>query len=509
MATTPTKAINKLTNYFELQNSDFGSLELKEKNDQFMTDGVSKDEKFAEALGFWNSGKWKSSPEQSKMAASLFAEAARFGHPGGMYYLAYCYRLGIGVTRCMQTSFQYIQKADRLRHPNSVYMLALYYFHGWGVEKDARMAYLNFMKAAFLDVDAAKFYLGVCFEHGFGIALNLNFASEWYLKAEGSSQPEIQKDARNALASIEKKIKILKQNLTNVNKNAENISNDALLRECQIIYKSLITHTFDLTKVPHAHTLLTKSLSLGYRPALFYLGHIYEYGIGIERNLEMAKGYYESSSNLGVALAKIRLGDLNLEAFKRSNDRKSLANEAFNYYKGAADLKEDLAYCRLAECYQNGYGCTSDLPKAKNYYEKAENSNNPNVVAVARAALKSIKISEFNAKIKNNGPAPMDTTDKDPLHYQLTENTEMDIKEDMDDSDSEERNAIDRLNGQKSPNTSENLYTGENGVDDWDEEYESEKIRNLFLYSFKETRENFLKNDHFQNNTRAKPRGNT
>lgn len=108
--------------------------------------------------------------------------------------------------------------------------------------------------------------------------------------------------------------------------------------------------------------LYSQAADMGHAAAQNNLGICYKKGIGVEKNIVKAFDYYKMSADQGNSSAQRNLA----RCF--SDYHKQLY---FIWMQKAANQNVGSAVMALAECYEIGYGVSSDYSKAKEYYAKA------------------------------------------------------------------------------------------------------------------------------------------
>ena len=111
-------------------------------------------------------------------------------------------------------------------------------------------------------------------------------------------------------------------------------------------------------------TFFEKSAVMGYSKAITALGHLYQYGIFVEEDIQKAVKYYERAVNLGEPRAMVNIGKLYMNGIAVKKDRK----KAFGFYKQAAEMKHPIGLLMMGNCIENGLGTEKDLNKSIAYY---------------------------------------------------------------------------------------------------------------------------------------------
>ena len=100
---------------------------------------------------------------------------------------------------------------------------------------------------------------------------------------------------------------------------------------------------------------------------LFIYSSLFEIGVGVEKNPEIAFRLCQLSAGQELSLAESMLGYYYDQGFG------VLKNEeiSFNYYMRAAKKGFSVAQCNIGTCYERGFGVEKDLQKAVYWYELA------------------------------------------------------------------------------------------------------------------------------------------
>src|SRR5262245_27366932 len=105
----------------------------------------------------------------------------------------------------------------------------------------------------------------------------------------------------------------------------------------------------------------------GHAGAMNDLGGVFEYGVGVPKNLATALVWYEKAAEFGHAGAMTHMGQLSEDGLEIPQD---FAN-ARHWYEKAAALGNAASMNNLADLYRYGRGVAPDLPAAANWYLKA------------------------------------------------------------------------------------------------------------------------------------------
>jgi len=141
----------------------------------------------------------------------------------------------------------------------------------------------------------------------------------------------------------------------------------------------------------------------------FYLGRMFELGVGTKPDIRRSAGIYTTASNMGSHKAANRLAMLYLEGNGVLQDY----DKAAKYLQKAAKGGDKEAQFNYGVMFEKGWGVKTDLSKALNWYEKAAEQDHiaaQNIVAIMYKDGKGTKKSEetaneWFAKSANKGNA--------------------------------------------------------------------------------------------------------
>ena len=122
--------------------------------------------------------------------------------------------------------------------------------------------------------------------------------------------------------------------------------------------------------------------------ATFQLGVCFAEGLGCQKDEEKAFKYYEKASALQIIKGEILFYQLiylyflvkafvNLgNCYEIGKGCEKNLHKAFENYKKAAELDNEIGLRNLAFCYEKGYGCQKDVKKAFDLYHDAIDKGN-------------------------------------------------------------------------------------------------------------------------------------
>jgi len=108
-----------------------------------------------------------------------------------------------------------------------------------------------------------------------------------------------------------------------------------------------------------AEKYLSKAASEGKADSQYHLAHMYEYGLGVNKNSDLAIDYYRKAALQGHALAQYALGQLLLNRELHGSSR-SEDSEAFKWMKRSFEQGDWRAKKAMADLYKYGVGCMED-----------------------------------------------------------------------------------------------------------------------------------------------------
>jgi TPR repeat protein len=184
-------------------------------------------------------------------------------------------------------------------------------------------------------------FLGHMYEYGFGCVKDINEANKWYQKSA---------DSGNAHGMYKVGMMYL-------------LNNDS----------------------HNAFVEFTNSAERKNKESMNQLGHMYEHGIGCEKDINKAIEWYKKSADSGNARSMYKLGMI----YILNNE----LPEAVLEFKKSAELKNKEATFHLGHMYEHGFGCEKNMNKAIEWYTKSADSGDAN--GMYKLALYYKKV-EFN-----------------------------------------------------------------------------------------------------------------
>ncbi len=283
-------------------------------------------------------------------AVSYYERAAGEGNAEALTKLGYMYEQGIYYKSDIGKAVEYYTRAVQKSDPLAMNYLGLHYYRQGTAsvftaeeqnvaaegssQRNLRKAAELFKRAHELGCARAANNLGVCYEQGAGVERDIEQAFTCY------------KDAADR-------------------KYAQGMFNLGYLYLQKAKTTKLMEH-FERA----AHWLrcaINEDPQLS--DASFYLGFLFEKGLGVDCDFQTAFNYYHSAAGLGHAKASKRCGDLLYSGNEMLAPNKA---EAIKYYSRAAELGDPEAYNALGLMYEQGEEVGRNEETAFHSYIKAQ-----------------------------------------------------------------------------------------------------------------------------------------
>jgi len=263
-------------------------------------------------------------PQSDNQAVKWYRAAAEQGNATAQNNLGLMFRLGRGVDQDKVEAVNWYRKAAKQENPSALFNLAAAYYNGDGVGVD--------------DVAADAWFL-----------LAQNFGSQPAAEAAKRMKEEVghsQSAAFEKIGDMYQKGDDLQQSSSKAvdwyRKAAENGEGRAQMKLVSVLLQGQ-----SATNYGEVRGLCEKAANLNFPPGAYCMGHLYEQGLGVERDISKAAKWFSAAANMGLAAAAFRVGEM--------------------YWKGEG-LKQD----RIS-AYEFIYlASTSDLPEARQERERLE-----------------------------------------------------------------------------------------------------------------------------------------
>ena len=265
-------------------------------------------------------------------AKEYFESAAKLNNSNALSNLGILYYTGNGVEQSYEKAREYFELSAKQDDPYALTNLGLLYFEGKGVKKNYEKAKYYFELAAKHDFYMAKYNLGLIYKKGLGVAKDIPKARYYFESSSSNTNSpsfyqlgklyyygiDVEQDYEKAKFYFEKSAnqnynKSIYQ-LGMLYKKGHGVEQDytqalkyfelaALLKNPKASYQIGILHFYglienhDLRKAREYFEISSKS-NLN---SNFFLGLIYENGIGIVRDVNKSIEYYKQCSNTKIS----------------------------------------------------------------------------------------------------------------------------------------------------------------------------------------------------------------
>lgn len=283
--------------------------------------------------------------ENFSSALSSIEKAAEKGHPTAQAIL--------GELHYLQQDYNdanfWLEKAAAQESPYALCIIGSMYYEGKGRIQDDKLAFDFFSKAAEKEDIGGLLGVGVCYYEGC-------YVNKDYSKAKEYFQSVINKNFDETLGIIEK------------NRYIYCVASGE--RVLGVIYEQGLEVAQDWNM---AHQYYLNAANKGDAEAQFYLGTIYYNG-----NEKYAKDYnkafkwIDKSADKGLDRAQNLLGYMFMHGWGCPQNY----DKALFWYSKSANQGNDQAMNNIGYMYLNGYGVGTDYNEAKRWFEKAAEDGN-------------------------------------------------------------------------------------------------------------------------------------
>lgn len=282
----------------------------------------------------------------NKEAFHLFQIAAKHGHIESAYRTSYCYEEGLGVTRDSRRAVEFLKFAASKNHPASMYKLGIYSFYGRmglpdnvNVKKTGIQWLSRAVTKANELTNGAPYELAKIHENGFLdiVIPDRKYAMELYIQA--ASLGHVKASAKMGKAyEIGDDFVPQDPNLSIHYYTQAALGGDAesMLSLCAWY---LVGNPPNLEKdEKEAFQWALRAANMGLAKAQFAVGNFYEKGLGIAKDVEVAKTWYIRAADNDDERAKTKLMKL---APNLSNEGSSKKKKNLKKKKSTVSFSDD------------------------------------------------------------------------------------------------------------------------------------------------------------------------
>jgi TPR repeat protein len=233
-----------------------------------------------------------------------------------------------------EIAFKYALDAAKAGLPQAQMAVAEQLSKGLGVAQDIDQANVWYRSAAQQGLASAQMAVGKAHEFGIGTAADLGEASRWYRKAAAQGMPA----AQLALQCLDE---LAGRRASPGKKTSKRPSS----RERRVADSRWVTYA-----------------SKGTTEDFYYLGIMFESGIGVEQSAKQARLWYLKAAERGYVDAMVPLARMVAD---------SSPAESVRWFERAADHNAPEAQFALGKAFLNGVGVSKDIARACSWFAQA------------------------------------------------------------------------------------------------------------------------------------------
>lgn len=222
------------------------------------------------------------------------------------------------------------------------------------VEKDMKQAVNWLTKLAELENGLAQFELAMLYLQGSGVQQDAKQALHWMERAKSNGDENAYEHGEACAKIVELQEAVTDGDLQAAAALAQEYMNMGLAMEEGNEFFGLCLQ------------LATAAAEANVPEAMWILAQLYEHGLGVEDDSELAVGYYRRGSDLGNAACQHGLGSLYLQGDYLISD----VEQGFALCMQAAKQGYAPAMKTIGVCYQYGDGVESSMKTALEWYER-------------------------------------------------------------------------------------------------------------------------------------------
>ncbi len=306
-------------------------------------------------------------------AISIYTKHADTGNIIAISYLGSMYQHGKGTSIDYQKAKYWYEKViDKeatydYERENRIYTMSylaeLYLIGGYGLEQDHKKAFellTEVVKHSDLDIDLALTNLAYLYYYGYGVEIDYNKAFELYKKAARNGNQygyaglgDMYRNGYGIYQDGKKAIEYYKK--------AVDKGNVKSMLDIAQMYDKGESVEPDFSKALQWYNRAADSNSV---EAFLQLGYIYGIGKGIDKNIDSAIYWYLKSTQNSTE------GYMNIGALYHQKTPPDY-QEAFKWYKKAANSGDTKAYVQLGYLYSKGMGVEKNMDSCIYWYKKA------------------------------------------------------------------------------------------------------------------------------------------
>ncbi len=257
-------------------------------------------------------------------------------------------------------SVDVLTEAAEAGEPDAMVQLAMMYLNGdaiHDVEPDPEKSLYWYTRLAQTGQPEAMFNVGLAYAKGHGAARDFDQAADWMEKAAEAGDEDA--------AALAEQYRKVSENLRKANEGDTEAA--AELAEFFMKHAGAMEQAGEDEDYAQSLHWARIAAQAGSGAGYYTLGLAYEHGRGVEPDESKAASFYKKGADLGHSVCMC-----NYAALVFSGDVPSVSKkEAFGMMLRSAELGFPRAIYNVGWCYQFGHGCTGNMQKALEWYEKA------------------------------------------------------------------------------------------------------------------------------------------
>lgn len=245
-----------------------------------------------------------------------YYKAAEQGDSTAQFNIGYYYYAGQGIEKNAYKAVEWYLRASVQNNLAALNNLGVCYEHGDGVDIDLSKAFSYYKKSAIQGNVVAQRNLSNCYLNGIGIAQNLEEAFGWRLKAANNKDVSSQKKVAEWYFKGFGVEKDNEQALVWFTKSKLQGDKNDIVVDSEIAIDSLIRLAND-----------------GDVPAQYFVGKCYEYGVGVKKDINEARKWFERAMGNGYVEAYIKLKIINeINTSVSDEEKRDAIKDEFGIY---------------------------------------------------------------------------------------------------------------------------------------------------------------------------------
>ena len=360
------------------------------------------------ALGrLYEEGKGVEKDEEE--ALDWYSRAADGGWARAMYRIGVCYEEGKVVRRDKAEALKWYRKAAEAGYPYAQFVYGRCLDAGDGVERDEAGAAKWYRKAAEQDLPAACSALAECYANGRGVEYDIDQAAKWNIRGNQDYHERVLAYDRRRIADL--------QDPAELDRFDNGLDAEMIFRasgyssEPEIKYRLAESYFYGRNGLRQNYAEAVKwyrntTRHGSYANGLGFgaLGFCYEFGKGVDVDLEEAEKWYTAPDSRGPhypyrtkireMIRQARDGDAETAyrigvAFANGIGTKLDIPEALKWLRLAAEKDHPGAFFLIGRCYAEGNGIPKDPAEAVAWYRKAAEKGLPGAQTALGKCLES------------------------------------------------------------------------------------------------------------------------